>query len=151
VNQVSHWSPDGRRLAYLRVVGDGAFQVKVVVPGSRTPLTVLGDEVSVIPMGWSSDGSHVLAWRLKGEQELVVAAAADGSGSLVVGEYEPEPDEIGYFLRFRDEGRRFADVIYPGGVHVFPYGDSSSDLVVRHVGEFLRSGVSRSTSAEDSR
>jgi Tol biopolymer transport system component len=62
-NAVLAWSPDGKRLAALNVVGNGGTSLWIAEPEGRYPLRKLLElPTSVLPRGmtWSADGSGVV-------------------------------------------------------------------------------------------
>jgi Tol biopolymer transport system component len=62
-NPVLAWSPDGKRLAALSIVGNGGTSLWIAEPEGREPLRKLLDlPTSVLPRGmtWSADGSGVV-------------------------------------------------------------------------------------------
>lgn len=62
-NAVMAWSPDGKRLAALSIVGNGGASLWIAEPEGREPLRKLLDlPTSVLPRGmtWSTDGSGVV-------------------------------------------------------------------------------------------
>ncbi len=62
-NAVLAWSPDGKRLAALNIVGNGGTSLWIAEPEGRDPLRKLLElPTSVLPRGmtWSADGSGVV-------------------------------------------------------------------------------------------
>ncbi len=142
VNQLSYFSPEGGRIAYMTVRSDGTYDVKVNKVGRQEPgHAIFHSDKGTYPLGWSKDGKYVVAWKMGGEQSTVAALAADGSEQFTIGESVDEPDGKGYFIDLTDRGRPFADVIYPGGIHAFQYGDNTTDVMVVRVADLLEASA----------
>jgi serine/threonine protein kinase len=53
------WSPDGKTVAYSSAVGQN-YQVFLRYPDSAAPVQLTHENFSMLPLGWSSDRSHLL-------------------------------------------------------------------------------------------
>ena len=142
VNQLSYFSPEGKRIAYMTVRSDGTYDVRVNDVGRQEPgRPILHSEKAAYPLGWSKDGKYVVAWKAGSDRSTVAALAADGSEQFAIGESVDEPDGRGYFINLNAKGQPFADVIYPGGVHAFQYGDNNTEVRVVHVADLLQASA----------
>ena len=133
-------SPDGRRIAFLTIVG-GLAQVAVMDPGSGdwTVLTKRRDAGSVHRVEWSADGSRLFFDRITDVPRGVFSIPALGGDERLVLEGvqgpEPLPDGSLLVVKLDDEHRFVLVRFWPdtGNQKVIapPVLPDSTDLVAR--------------------
>jgi Tol biopolymer transport system component len=100
------WSPDGTRLAFTLVAGDGSSQIATVAAdGTELQLLTSGPGVHETP-SWSPDGtwiayghSPVLPWQ-EGHHTVLYRIDADGSNPTLIG----DPDAFDYEPKISPDG-----------------------------------------------
>lgn len=125
------WSPDGRRLAYTRLVdGKGAVVIEDLLTGGRTTAPGTGSALNITP-AWSPDG-RLLAYANSGEEgtNLFLANIADNCcvQRLTVGRFADNLSPT-----FAPDGRRLAFVSTRAGppqVYVMDADGTDQDLLV---------------------
>jgi Tol biopolymer transport system component len=84
------WSPDGRKIAYLRVMPIGAvggmsrFFIDAMNPNGSGHTTIHGSQEALSAHSWSPDGSKILAVQSRDVGNEVVIANADGDGATTI-------------------------------------------------------------------
>jgi TolB protein len=76
------WSPDGRKLAFLRLDGDGDIQNEgvYVINADGSGQRKLTDDAELAPPDWSPDGRTIAFQSLRDGNSEIYVMNADGSG-----------------------------------------------------------------------
>ena len=78
------WSPDGRRLAFLRLSDSGMSELVVHDPtsGDERVVTEVGPPSTTDPrVSWSPDGSRIAYWSTSGTDNEIMLADVDGGAA----------------------------------------------------------------------
>ncbi len=84
------WSPDGRRLLFVRPEGGDPRLLRHLVAGVDEPALVEADDSWLLPLDWSSDGQRVLVTKLDADGGADLGFLRfDAGGELLSGALEP--------------------------------------------------------------
>jgi Tol biopolymer transport system component len=134
------WSPDSRRLAYSRVLDPREVEVWVVSTQdpSQTHRVLEADTGNYVE-SWTPDGRNILVWKLVDDFVAGYLVSEDGSRIQELGRSGRGDRE--HFVELNETGQRYFDLVYPGGVHVFPDGEKVSNIYTMRVPEAIEAGL----------
>ena len=77
------WSPDGKAIAYSGTV-NGTNQIFLRFFNSSVPVQITRSEKYIAPIGWSNDGSHVIAIDSSSPTKIYSVSAVGGEPDLIM-------------------------------------------------------------------
>jgi Tol biopolymer transport system component len=133
------WSPDSERLAYSRMLDPREVELWVVSTRepSQTHRVLEGDTGNWVE-SWTPDGRNLLVWKMAKDAFAGYLVSEDGSRVQELG--RAGKDESEHFIELNETGKRYFDLVYPGGVHVFPDGEKMSNIYTMRVPEAIAAG-----------
>jgi hypothetical protein len=88
---------------------------------------------------WTPDGRNILVWKLVDDFVAGYLVSEDGSRIQELGRSGRGDRE--HFVELNETGQRYFDLVYPGGVHVFPDGEKVSNIYTMRVPEAIEAGL----------
>jgi hypothetical protein len=121
------WSPDGRRLSYVRVDGieQGPSQLVVYDLDSATEHVLAKREGFIAGVAWAPMGDRLAYWVFKRTWGALHVVKADGTGDLAISR--------GAYARWSPDGRRLAYLWVPEGTRIPRVAVIARDGSLNHV------------------
>ena len=87
------WSPDGKSIAYVRLLPGKSSKLSVISAGGGTPKDILDENRSQIDANWSSDGKRIMFGSFVHDSDVIYIRVVD----LNTGKVENVPGSEGLF------------------------------------------------------